>query len=105
MTLWRISRHRDLSGEGGLRSPGRWHERGLPVVYLAENPAGALLESCVHTSANDIPPYYTLLAIEAPSAVSLGHLGVSRLPADWHDDVQRTRRIGSAWLRAAPSGL
>jgi len=37
--LWRVSRHRDLAGAGGLRAPGRWHERGLPVVYLAETPA------------------------------------------------------------------
>jgi RES domain-containing protein len=61
MVLWRISRHRDLDGLGGLRAPGGWHERGLPVVYLAETPAGALLEVCVHTAANDVPPSYTLL--------------------------------------------
>ena len=42
MILWRISRHRDLSGEGGLRAAGRWHEAGRPVVYLAESPAAAM---------------------------------------------------------------
>jgi RES domain-containing protein len=56
MILWRISRHRDLSGAGGMRAAGRWHEAGRPVVYLAESPAAALLEVCVHTSANDVPP-------------------------------------------------
>jgi RES domain-containing protein len=66
MTLWRISRHRDLSGAGGRKVPGRWHHAGQPVVYLASSPAAALLEVCVHTSANDVPPEFTLLKIEGP---------------------------------------
>jgi RES domain-containing protein len=103
--LWRVSQHRDLKGTGGLRAPGRWHERGLLVVYLAESPAGALLEACVHTSANDIPPYYILLAVEASDAVSLERLDVSVLPADWPDDLQSTRGIGSEWLRTRRSAL
>jgi RES domain-containing protein len=77
----------------------------LPVVYLAETPAGALLEACVHTSANDIPPYYVMLAIETPATVSLTRLDLSTLPADWPEDVEKTREIGSAWLRAGRSAL
>src|SRR5450631_2567217 len=67
MVLWRISRHRDLKGIGGLKAGGRWHYPGQPVVYLSENPASALLEVCVHTAANDVPPEFTLLKI--PSAI------------------------------------
>src|ERR1022692_950652 len=66
MILWRISRHRDLSGAGGLKVPGRWHYAGQPIVYLAGSPSAALLEVCVHTSANDVPPAFTLLKIEGP---------------------------------------
>jgi len=101
MTLWRISRHRDLSGAGGLRAPGRWHERGLPIVYLAETPAGALLEACVHTSANDVPPNYTLLAIAVPAGISQETLDADGLPVDWADHLELTREMGSAWLRSA----
>ncbi len=61
MILWRISRHRDLSGVGALRVPGRWHYAGQPIIYLTESPSAALLEVCVHTSANDVPPEFTLL--------------------------------------------
>ncbi|WP_155836914.1 RES family NAD+ phosphorylase, partial [Paraburkholderia mimosarum] len=43
MEFWRISNYADLRGIGGLRASGRWHYRGQPVVYLAENPALALL--------------------------------------------------------------
>ena len=103
MTLWRISRHRDLSGAGGLRAPGRWHERGLPIVYLAETPAAPLLEACIHTSANDVPPSYTLLAVNVPPRISPRALG--ELPADWVDHLEVTRETGSAWLRSMPSAL
>ena len=104
-SLWRVSRHRDLNGSGGLRAPGRWHERGLPIVYLAESPAGALLEACVHTAANDVPPRYTLLTLEVGSGVSKAHLNVNTLPDDWVRREDVTQEIGSAWLREARSAL
>ena len=104
-TLWRVSRHRDLQGAGGLRAAGRWHERGTPVVYLAESPAGALLETCVHTSANDVPPKYTLLALQVADSVSLESLDVSALPTDWPQRADVTQAIGSAWLRAGRTAL
>lgn len=103
--LWRVSRHRDLKGTGGLRAPGRWHERGLPIVYLAESPAGALLEACVHTSANDVPPRYTLLTLVVGERVVIGHLNVKTLPDDWMQREEVTREIGSAWLRDSRSVL
>jgi RES domain-containing protein len=105
MLLWRVSRHRDLSGAGGLRAPGRWHERGARVVYLADTPAGALLESCVHTSAGDVPPKYTLLAVFAADDVSIEALDTRTLPSDWADKTEVTRAIGSAWLHSQRSAL
>ena len=105
MLLWRVSGHRELSGAGGLRAPGRWHERGLPVVYLAESPAGALLEACVHTAANDIPPYYTLLGIAIEAAVSREELDPDHLPRNWAARVEVTRELGSKWLAEQRSCL
>jgi len=97
MVLWRISRHRDLSGLGGLRAAGRWHYAGQPVVYLAENPAAALLEVCVHTAANDVPPEFTLLRVEGPDlAVSV--IADSVLPRGWQSRIEVTRRLGTDWL-------
>jgi len=105
MLLWRISRHRDLSGSGGLHASGRWHDRGLPIVYLAESPAGALLESCVHTSANDIPPNYTLLAVQVEERIHIETLDLAILQTDWIEHFESTREIGSAWLRSMRSVL
>ncbi len=97
MVLWRISRHRDLSGMGGLKVPGRWHYAGQPVVYLAGTPASALLEVCVHTSANDVPPEFTLLKVEGPD-VEFPIVEPEELPNDWRTDQEATRDLGTAWL-------
>src|SRR5947207_8294370 len=97
MVLWRISRHRDLSGTGGLKAAGRWHYAGHPIVYLAETPAAALLEVCVHTSANDVPPEFTLLRIERPD-VEAPSIRIDDLPEDWRTRLEATRDLGTAWL-------
>jgi RES domain-containing protein len=98
MTLWRISRHRDLSGSGGLKVAGRWHHAGHPVVYLAESPSAALLEVCVHTSANDVPPEFTLLRIDGPD-LTVSAITFDELPKDWRLRLEVTRDLGTAWLQ------
>lgn len=94
-----------MSGIGGLRAPARWHYRGSPIVYLAESPAGALLETCVHTSSNDIPPLFTLLAVKVGAQTSIESLETGILPSDWVDRVELTREIGSKWLNETRSSL
>src|SRR5579863_7478337 len=98
MVLWRISRHRDLSGAGGLKASGRWHHAGHPIVYLAGSPSSALLEVCVHTSANDVPPGFTLLKIEGPR-VRVRIVKPEDLPPDWRTAFDATRDLGTEWLR------
>jgi RES domain-containing protein len=104
MVLWRISRHRDLSGTGGLRAAGRWHYAGRAIVYLADNPASSLLEVCVHTSANDVPPELTLLKIEGPE-IDIPSVRMDELPDGWRTRVEVTRDLGSAWLERSESVL
>jgi RES domain-containing protein len=97
MVLWRISRHRDLSGTGGIRAAGRWHYAGHAIVYLNGTPASALLEVCVHTSANDVPPAFTLLKIEGPD-MEVPFISSDHLPKDWQTQPEVTRDLGTAWL-------
>ncbi|SRR6266568_678758 len=104
MVLWRISRHRDLSGVGGLKAAGRWHYAGHPIVYFAETPAAALLEVCVHTSANDVPPDFILLRIEGPD-VEVPSIRIDDLPEDWRIRIETTRDLGTAWLEKNESVL
>lgn len=104
MILWRVSRFEDLKGIGGLRSPGRWHTAGRPIVYLAESPAGALLEVCVHTASNDIPPDFTLLQVEGPD-MPVPLIDPDKLPTDWNTKISVTRDIGDKWLASTSSVL
>ncbi len=104
MVLWRISRHLDLSGRGGLTIAGRWHHAGAPVVYLAETPSGALVEVCAHTSANDIPPSFTLLKIVGPD-LPVEEIEPATLDQDWAVRIEITRELGSEWLKRGSSAL
>lgn len=104
MILWRISRHRDLSGLGGLKAAGRWHHAGHAIVYMTETPASALLEVGVHTSANDVPPEFTLLKIEGPD-VETRFIEIDTLPKNWQVQLEVTRDLGTTWLEKNESVL
>ncbi|MFY9936575.1 MAG: RES family NAD+ phosphorylase [Silvibacterium sp.] len=104
MVLWRISRHQNLNGAGGLRAGARWNHPGHPIVYLAESPAGALLEVCVHTAANDVPPDFTLLRVEGPG-LEVPSIAPAELPKDWRERIETTRDLGTHWLERKESVL
>jgi RES domain-containing protein len=110
MRLWRISNFADLSGEGGRRAEGRWHERGRPVVYLAEHSALALLEVIVHLEIDpdDLPKNYQLLEIEVADAVSVEEFSRSDLDRQapgWEFDAQISRRLTTPWFVQQRSAL
>jgi RES domain-containing protein len=69
--LWRISNFVDLSGQGGLFVEGRWHVRGVPVVYCADHPSTALLEILVQTTRQAVPESYQLIEIHAPDDIAI----------------------------------
>ena len=107
MMLWRISRHSTLDGHGGRLASARWHTRGRPVVYLAETPAGALLEVLVHLelTPDSLPSRYGLLKAEAPNEISVRTLGPADLSGGWVGDVILTRTIGDEWLASRSTVL
>ena len=100
MKLWRISNHADLSGAGGLRFPGRWHNKGIPIVYLAESPALAMLEVLVHFELlpDDMPDSYQLLEVDYRERKGISRLAAEDLPDNWTTNVAHTRAMGDAWL-------
>lgn len=107
MILWRISNYADLEGRGGLVASGRWHTRGRPVVYLAESPAGALIEALVHLELNevDLPSEYQLLKVSVPSSVKTAKASLTALGKHWTENVAVSRRLGDEWLRRRSSPL
>lgn len=107
MKLWRISNYADLQGVGGLKTAGRWHNRGVPVVYLAESAALAMLEVLVHFSADpdEIPDNYQLLEVDYAKGRNTSRLQLSALPSAWTESVDVTRAIGDEWLTSGSSAL
>ncbi len=105
-TLWRISNHDDLVGLGGEHT-ARWHtgEPGKRVVYLAEHPAVALLESFIHLKRPFVPATYQLLTVRVPDTLNIYHLDPSTLPTDWKSRLDVTRAIGDPWLGSNAAAL
>lgn len=107
MILWRISNYASLDGTGGLVVAGRWHTKGRPVLYCAQNPSTALLETLVHfeIDAEDQPEHFQVLRIEGPDKLSRESLDPRSLPAAWPSDLLATQSIGDQWLSSRRSLL
>ena len=105
MELWRISNYSDLSGVGGLHFSGRWHSKGRRIVYLADHPSSALLETLVHLDLDMIPASYQLLRVRVEDRIRSERIDAADLPTDWRSWIDVTRQIGDSWLDRGMSAL
>ncbi len=107
MFLWRVSNQATLDGRGGLVASARWHTEGRPIVYLAESPAGALVEALVHLELDSarLPKSYRLLKAEAPDDLSIKTITGDNLPRSWITDQIATRTVGDEWLASRSTAL
>jgi RES domain-containing protein len=104
MRIWRISNYADLSGVGGLKVAGRWHERGRRVVYAVDHPSTALLEVLVHLEidAEDIPDNFQIIEIDVPAALTIASIKeneLEKLSPVWKNDVRISRGEALPWFR------
>ena len=78
-----------------------------PIVYLAEGPAGALVEALVHLELNptSLPKSYRLLKAQAPDDLSLRTIAAADLPRNWISNQITTRTIGDEWLASKSTAL
>jgi RES domain-containing protein len=97
--VWRLTRrgYADLAGQGGVIVEGRWHSAGSPIVYLAENPALALLEVRVHLDLpfSSLPLDYVFMKISLPDDLPIRDLK----PLSF--EIIDTRMTGDTWLSDA----
>lgn len=103
-TLWRISQYPGLSGLGGMFGDGRWHSKGRPILYTAEHPALALVESMAHLdlTIDQVPDTLKLCRIEVDDSLAVHRRA---LPAGWQANQLMSRKVGDAWLLAATHAL
>lgn len=103
MRVWRLCRARyskdALGGEGGLRAPGRWHQRGTRIVYTSATLSLAALETLVRTNRDSAPSDLVAIEIEIPHSVESERTPLSTLAAGWdrYPAPAFTRQRGSQW--------
>jgi RES domain-containing protein len=105
--LWRISNYADLSGAGGLKAAGRWHNRGIPIIYAGESIALSMLETLVHfeLAPDEVPDSFQLIAIKVAENIAIAQLSQDALLNDWQRNQDYTRAIGDEWLMSGSSVL
>lgn len=87
MKVYRISRCNyinDLSGSGAAKYGGRWHSKGVHVLYAASSASLALLESVVHISNIQVSDF-CMICLEIPDN-SLEKINIENLPANWFEN-------------------
>ena len=75
MRAWRIATDApdypadDLTGAGAKITGGRWNRAGRPILYCADSPSLACLETLVHLGTGDLPLNRYLVGIDIPDQV------------------------------------
>jgi len=94
MIVWRLTTapFADLAGEGARIAGGRWNSPGRPLVYAADSPALAILETRVHLDLpfDLLPDNYVLMQIDTHD-ISFDQLPLPSNPDD-------CRINGDQWL-------
>lgn len=79
---------------------GRWNQVNTPVVYAADHPATAMLETLAHLNIERVPRSYRLLGIDVPDDAPSYRMSGPDLPPNWQSDVARTQVLGTRLLDA-----
>jgi RES domain-containing protein len=110
MLVYRLSPKRyalDLSGYGASKFGGRWNPKGKPVLYTADTPALAMLESLAHYSMTGAPSDLVLVSLKIPDTVTIYKPAPEDYPPDWMARPVRPAsvRFGAAWLESAKGSV
>ena len=103
ITAWRIVQACHLShaftGAGASYYPGRWNERGTPVIYTAGSLSLAAMEMLVHLGSAEVLNPYMSIPVSFDDGLCR-QLSYSDLPSDWVADPapRSTRAIGAKWI-------
>lgn len=101
-------RHADgaFTGEGAHLYGGRWNSPGIPVVYVAESRALAVLEILAGLRSRKTLDAYVLIEIQLDEEL-VEKLDRESLPDQWRisPPAPETQSIGDRWIREARSAV
>ncbi len=108
-TAWRLTKAKHassaFSGYGSVLHAGRWHRKGVPLVYTAESPALALLETLVHVeNAKRLDFDYVVVPIRLEEEHLIEHEAADLL-AEWRawPWPAATQALGTHWFEERES--
>jgi RES domain-containing protein len=98
---------RDLSGTGAMLYGGRWNQKNIPIIYVAENRALATVEYLVHIPLSIIPKNLSIACFEIPDDIIPEEVSIAMLPKNWRDYPAPVKLadLGSEWALAKRSLL
>ena len=111
MRVWRICRRvhatDPLAGRGGLYAPGRWHPRGIRIVYTSATLSLAALELLVHVDRDLLPSDLVQIEMDLPDDLPLEHVKAGRLPSGWrrYPAPVALQRIGAAFIERGKAAV
>ena len=85
-----------------MGAPGRWNEKGFPIVYCADHPSTALLEVMVHFRSIGLPKTYQLLEIKVPDDLVID---TPNLTGGWKTNLSETQSIWTAFSQKNETSL
>ncbi len=102
MQVFRIAKTgyiRDLSGTGAMSNGGRWNQKGILLIYTAENRALATLEYVVHVPLSIVPKNLSIACYEIPDDIIPEEISSDALPKKWraYPSPPRLAELGSEW--------
>lgn len=114
MLVYRISSHRrirDLQGTGGLYVAGRWHQKGIRILYSSSSISLVKLEVLAN-SVGKIPRSMALMTLEFPDNAPMKNVEEKQLPQGWHhypypaqlsQTTEQWLKEGTNWIMRVPS--
>ncbi len=102
MIVYRFSQVRykdDISGTGAKLWGGRWNNVGTPALYSSSTISLSLLEVLVNALTLKELNTLHLLKVEIPVSHESSIQTLTKLKANWYDDFDYTRWIGTEFLK------
>ena len=95
------------SGRGAEDFPGRWNNKGVPVVYTSGSLALCAMELFVHLNDKGRRGRYVSISATIPNSLLILSVPPSKLPENWKNDppTTETRNIGSQWVKSNKSAV
>ena len=111
MRVWRICRRAHaadpLGGRGGLYFSGRWHPRGIRIVYASATLSLAALELLVHVDRDLLWANLVQIEIDLPDELQVKWIEARTLPSHGrrHPAPAALQRIGASWIEQGKTAV